>query len=266
MIGNAPVDTLKRADFVRVVRAVEVLGILETAHRVAGRVTAVMDHAVDEGHIEQHGAAKLTRVIAAKKKAKPMASIATNEAGKLLRDIETYYEPVTRIGLLMMAHTFVRTGELIGMRRSEIIRTDAVWVIPAERMKGSMTERKPHVVPLTPYVLGLIDQLSVITGGGDIVFESPIRKGHQISENTLLFALYRLGYRGKMTGHGFRALASTVLNEQSGFDKDVIERQLSHSETDEVRAAYNRASYLPQRREMMLWWSAWLLNTHSIPQ
>jgi integrase len=94
------------------------------------------------------------------------------------------------------------------------------------------------------------------------VLESPDRPGKPLSENTLLFALYRLGYRGRMTVHGFRALASTVLNEQSGFPHDVIERQLAHKETDAVRAAYNRAEYLPQRRELMLWWAQWLDRQH----
>ena len=121
-----------------------------------------------------------------------------------------------------------------------------------------MKLKMPHVVPLSAAVIALLEDLRKLSGRSELVFESPIRPGHSISENTFLFALYRLGYRGRMTAHGFRALASTVLNEQSGFDKDVIERQLAHQETDEVRAAYNRAEYLPKRREMMDWWSQWL--------
>jgi integrase len=94
--------------------------------------------------------------------------------------------------------------------------------------------------------------------GGELLLDSPAKPGQPISENTLLFALYRLGYKGRMTVHGFRALASTVLNEQSGFSHDVIERQLAHKESDAVRAAYNRAEYLEQRRRLMAWWSDWL--------
>ena len=266
MIGDKPVDTLKRVDFVAVARSIEALNIIETAHRVAGRIEKVMDYAVDEGLIESHSAAKLSRVIVARSKATPMPSIPPAEAPALLRAIDTYDEPVTRLGLLLLAHTFVRTGELRGMRWSEINRADAVWVVPAERMKGKPHLRKPHVVPLTPYVLDLLDELAKYTGASDLAMESPLRPGHPISENTLLFALYRLGYRGRMTGHGFRALASTVLNQQSDFDKDVIEKQLAHNETDEVRAAYNRAMYLPQRRELVAWWSAWLQAQHAAPQ
>ena len=254
MIGSMPVNTIKRADLVRVVRAVEEKGIIETAHRVAGRLKAVLDHAQDEGLLEQHPGAGLSRVITGRPRVKPMASIPVAEAPALLRIIGTYNEPVTKLGLLMLAHTFVRVGELRGMRWDEIKSDDAVWVVPEGRMKLKM----PHVVPLSAAVIALLEDLRKLSGRSELVFESPIRPGHSISENTFLFALYRLGYRGRMTAHGFRALASTVLNEQSGFDKDVIERQLAHQETDEVRAAYNRAEYLPKRREMMDWWSQWL--------
>jgi integrase len=253
-IGDMPIHTIKRADLVYVVREIEALGIIETAHRVAGRIGMVFDYAQDIGLLEHHVASGLTRIIAAKKRKKPMASIPPNEAAALLRAIETYDEPVTRLGLFLLAHTFVRVGELRGMKWAEIKQTDAVWVIPESRMKL----RKPHVVPLSQSALRLLDELAIHTGQSKFVFESPLRPGHPISDNTFLFALYRLGYRGRMTAHGFRALASTVLNEQSGFTHDVIERQLAHKETDAVRAAYNRAEYLPQRRKLMIWWSEWL--------
>jgi integrase len=131
-----------------------------------------------------------------------------------------------------------------------------VWVIPEERMKLGLL----HVVPLSKQSRALVDKLSAMSGS-ELVIESPTRPGHPLSENTLLFALYRLGYRGRMTVHGFRSLASTVLNEQSGFARDVIERQLAHKESDAVRAAYNRADYLDQRRKLMAWWSRWLEDT-----
>lgn len=114
-----------------------------------------------------------------------------------------------------------------------------------------------RAVPLAPQVQAIVKQLMAM-GGCDLVLESPEKPGHPLSENTLLFALYRLGYKGRQTVHGFRALASTVLNEQSVFAHDVIERQLAHKETDAVRAAYNRAEYLQQRIEMMRWYANWL--------
>jgi integrase len=261
-LGPRPIDTLRRAELVAVVQAVQVGERIETAHRVAGRITAVFDYAQDAGLIESHPAAGLVRVLQSRKVKKPMASIAVQEAGALLRRIDDYNEPVTRLGLLLLAHTFVRVGELRGMRWSELKEDGAIWVVPAERMKL----RLPHVVPLCASAQALLAELRRINGECEYVLESPIRPRHPVSENTFLFALYRLGYRGRMTAHGFRSLASTVLNEHSGFAHDVIERQLAHKETDAVRAAYNRAEYLPQRRDLMRWWGAWLAGQREASQ
>jgi integrase len=262
-IGDKPIDQIRRAELVSLVQAIPGKNDskVETAHRVAGRITAVFDYALDAGILEDaHPAASLTRVLTPRKVKKPMASIPPEEAGDLLRAIDSYPEPVTRLGLLLMAHTFVRVGELRGMRKDEFKEGGTVWVIPEDRMKL----RLPHVVPLSPQAKAIVDKLCEMSGG-ELVLDSPAQPGHPISENTLLFALYRLGYRGRMTVHGFRALASTVLNEQSGFPHDVIERQLAHKETDAVRAAYNRAEYLPQRRQLMAWWSDWLQAARQAP-
>jgi integrase len=253
-IGKKPIDAIERTELVQTVQAVMTGDKrVETAHRVAGRITSVFDYAQDVGYISKHPAAHLTRVLVPRKVKKPMASIPPTEAGELLRAIQTYPEPVTRLGLMLLAHTFVRVGELRGMKDDEFKEDGGIWVVPEERMKLKL----PHVVPLTPQAKAIVDELKALSSSG-FVLDSPAQPGHPISENTLLFALYRLGYRGRMTAHGFRALASTVLNEQSGFPHDVIERQLAHKESDAVRAAYNRAEYLPQRRELMAWWSNWL--------
>ena len=252
-IGQMPIDQIKRADLVAVVQAAQAGGKIETAHRVAGRICMVFDYAQDAGILDSHPASGLTRVLQSRQTKKPMASIAPAEAGELFRAIESYPEIITRLGLQLLAHTFVRPGELRGMRWNELVADDAVWIVPAERMKL----RKPHVVPLSRQALAILAQLRDMTGDGDLVLDSPQRPGHPLSENTFLFALYRLGYRGRMTAHGFRSLASTVLNE-SRFEPDVIERQLAHKESDAVRAAYNRAEYLPKRREMMQWWADWV--------
>lgn len=252
-IGQKAVDTITRADLVSVVRAIDTDGKTETAHRVAGRISMVLDYAVDCGVIDLHPSSGLSRVLTARTVQKHMASIPPADTGKLMRAIQSYPEPITRLGLLFLAHTFVRVGELRGMRWAEL--QGDVWVIPEARMKG----RKPHVVPLSGPALQVLAELRVQTGEFELVFDSAVRPGHPMSENTFLFALYRLGYRGLMTAHGFRSLASTVLNEQSGFSSEVIERQLAHRETDAVRAAYNRAEYLPQRVLLMAWWSDWLV-------
>lgn len=250
-IGDIPIDQIKRTALAAIVQAAQEGGRIETAHRVAGRITAVFDYAQDLGIIEHHGASGLVRVLQPRKVRRPMVSIPPEETGRLMVLIDDYDEPVTRLGLQLLALTFVRVGELRGMRWDELREDGAVWVVPAERMKL----RLPHVVPLSRQARAVIEQLRLLSGDGDLVMESPVRRGHPLSENTFLFALYRLGYRGRMTAHGFRSLASTVLNERSGFDRDVIERQLAHRETDAVRAAYNRAQYLDQRRQLMQWWA-----------
>lgn len=265
-IGRRGIDTIKRAELVALVQAVQTDGRggadrVETAHRVAGRIAAVFDYAQDAGILESHPAAGLVRVLQSRKTKKPMASIPPQEAGALMRAIADYDEPVTRLGLQLLAHTFVRVGELRGMRWSELVEGGAVWVVPADRMKL----RLPHVVPLSDQALTVLGALRTINADHEFVLASPIKPKAPISENTLLFALYRLGYRGRMTAHGFRALASTVLNEQSGFGHDIIERQLAHKETDAVRAAYNRAEYLTQRRALMTWWGEWLQTCASLP-
>lgn len=260
-LGARPIAEVTRKDLTALVKAVQdggkrtdkPDGLVETAHRVAGRITSVFDYYADRDGLDSHPASNLTRILIARKTKKPMASIPWQEAGKLLRTIQSYPEPVTRLALMLMAHTFVRVGELRGMCDEEFREDGVIWVVPEERMKGGL----PHVVPMTDQARALVGELKAMSSS-PLVIDSPARPGHPISENTLLFALYRLGYRGRMTAHGFRALASTVLNEQSGFPHDVIERQLAHKETDAVRAAYNRAEYLDQRRQMMAWWSDWL--------
>lgn len=264
LLGKLPIDTIPRTTLVKAVQAAQAGGTVETAHRVAGRITAVFDHAVDVGHIEAHGAGHLSRVLLARKVKKPMASIPPEEAGKLLRAIDDYDETVTRLGLRLLAYTFVRVGELRGMRWAEFKEDGAIWVVPANRVKGEESEALPHVVPMSRQAREVVEELRALTGEQDLVLDSPLRPRHPLSENTFLFALYRLGYRGRMTAHGFRALASTVLNEKSGFDHDVIERQLQHKEVDAVRAAYNRAQYLTQRRDVMQWWGDWLDQQHKL--
>lgn len=257
-LGDRPINQITRAEVAKVAMDAQEGDKIETAHRVAGRITGVFDFAQDAGLIDKHPAANLSRVLIPRKVKKPMASIQPEQAGELMRQIADYPDVVTRLGLQLLAHTFVRVNELLGMRWAELVEDGAVWVVPAERVKGTAKNKLPHVVPLSAQARAILAQLREVNGDVALVLDSPARPGHPLSENTFLFALYRLGYKGTMTAHGFRALASTVLNEQSGFAHDVIERQLAHKESDAVRAAYNRAEHLPKRRELMAWWSKWL--------
>lgn len=250
---------LTRRELVAVVRAVADEGRIETAHRVGQRIRAILDSAVDHGDIESHPGAGLARVLPKAKK-KRMPAVTPAEVPALMRSIDTYPEPITRLGLLLLAHTFVRTSELIGAYWVEF--NDDVWLIPAERMKRLI----PHVVPITTQMRAILADLRLMTDESPFVLASQVNRSTPISNNTLLFALYRLGYKGRMTGHGFRSVASTVLNESGLWARDAIERQLAHKETDEVREAYHRAEYLDQRRRMMQWWSDYLAASVSTIQ
>ncbi len=174
---------------------------------------------------------------------------------ELLRAIATYRATgnlQTELALRLLCLTFVRTSELIGAEWGEFARLDGrdpTWSVPAERMKM----KAEHVVPLSRQAVEILAELRSLAGGSRYVF--PGRNPDKpISNNTLLFALYRLGYKGKMTGHGFRAVASTIMNE-AGFRADVIERQLAHRERNAVRAAYHRSEYLAERRKLMQAWA-----------
>ena len=254
-IGGEKSGTIKRKALASVVQAIDERGTVETAHRVAGRIKQVFDYAVDIGEIENNPAVGLTRVLRTVV-SKPMTALPMNEVPDLLRAIQGYDEPVSRLGLLLLAHTFVRTRELTLARWEEFDLKNKVWVIPESRMKL----KRPHVVPLSRQVLSLLEDVASLTFSSGLLLESPVRRKQSISENTLLFALYRLGYRGRMTGHGFRSVASSALNESGLWQAEAIERQLAHKEADDVRAAYNRAEYFDQRVRMMQWWSDQLDN------
>jgi integrase len=146
--------------------------------------------------------------------------------------------------------TFVRTTELRGAQWAEVDFDKAEWRIPAKRMKM----KEQHLVPLSNQALAVLRELQKQTGNLPLLFPNRHKSSACISENTMLYALYRMGYHSRTTGHGFRSTASTILNE-NGFIPDVIERQLAHTERNKVRAAYNHAQYLPERRKMMQWWA-----------
>ena len=182
------------------------------------------------------------------------AALNRDDFAEFLRQLDTYQgAEQTRLALRMLALTFVRTGELRGATWQEIDLPGRMWRIPAERMKM----RSTHIVPLASQTIAVLEELQKLNRDIDLVFPGANIKSKPISENTLLYALYRMGYHGRATGHGFRSTASTLLNEM-GYRPDVIERQLAHTEGNKVRAAYNRAEYLPERIEMMQTWADYL--------
>jgi integrase len=256
-IGSRPIAKLGPVDVLRTLKRIEAKGTHETAHRARQRCSQVFRYAVQTERAPHDVTADLRGALA------PIvtehhASI-TDPAliGKLLRDIDAYTgSDVTRYALKLAPLIFARPGELRRAEWSEFSLDGAepVWRVPAEKMKM----RDAHLVPLAPQAVAILRELHLLTGRGKYVFPSMLSAVRPMSENTVNAALRRMDYSNEiMTGHGFRSMASTALNEQ-GYHPDLIELQLAHKERNSVRAAYNKAQRLPERRAMMAAWATYL--------
>lgn len=255
VIGNKPIHSITAPTLLMAIKKIESRGALDIAKRALSTCGQVFRYAVGHGLAERNPATdiKPSDVLKPTRKAN-YARLDQKDLPELLQKIEEYDgQPLTRIALQLMALTFVRTGELIGARWEEIDMTAKQWRIPAERMKM----RTPHIVPLSSQSLTLINELRTLALDDVLLFPSERRDGKTMSNNTILYALYRLGYHSRMTGHGFRGVASTILHEQ-GYNHEYIELQLAHSPRDAVSAAYNHALYLDQRAKMMQEWADYL--------
>ena len=253
-LGKRPIDQINALELLETIRKIEARGAYDLAHRVLQVCGQVFRYGIATGRCTRNLSTDLRGALTPHVK-KHQSAVRPEELPELLRAIAKYDETgdkQTRLALQLLAQTFVRTNELIGAEWTEFDLDNALWIIPAGRMKM----KAEHVVPLARQALALLSELKEISGGSRFVFPGRNRD-KPISNNTMLFALYRMGYKGKMTGHGFRAVASTILNE-TGFKPDVIERQLAHCERNEVRGAYNRAEYLPERKRMMQHWADYL--------
>ena len=230
------------------------LGI-DTAHRILQDTSRIFRYAIATGRAERDPAADLKGALTVPRKGHFATIVDTKEIGQLLRDVDAYSgNLVVRAALRLAPYVFVRPGELRKAEWTEFDLENAEWRIPAKRMKM----RVLHIVPLSRQVLGILRDLHPYSGDGPYLFPSVRAKSAPISDMTLLAGLRRLGYsKEQMTVHGFRSLASTLLNEQ-GYNKDWIERQLAHGERNSVRASYNYAEYLPERRKMMQSWADFL--------
>lgn len=250
-IGATPIADLTAPALLAALRKIEHRGAHDLAHRVLQVSGQIFRYGIATGRCERDLSTDLRGALAPHK-GKHQAAITPEELPDLLRAIDGYTELGDRLtsqALRLLALTFVRTGELIGAQWKEFDLDSAVWIIPAERMKM----KTEHVVPLSRQAVEILRAIRATGGESRYVF-SGRNLDKPISNNTMLFALYRMGYKGKMTGHGFRSVASTMLNE-TGFRADVIERQLAHGERNAIRGAYNRAEYLSERKAMMQQWA-----------
>ncbi|MBY0498774.1 MAG: tyrosine-type recombinase/integrase [Nitrosomonas sp.] len=255
VIGCKPINEITAPALITVIKRIEARGALDIAGRALTACGQVFRHAVAHGLAERNPAAdiKPSDILKPTKKTN-YARLGEKELPELLRKIDTYDgQPLTRRAIQLMALTFVRTSELIGARWEEIDLFKKEWRIPPERMKM----RTPHIVPLSMQAVTIIEEIQKLALDTELLFPSEKRNYKSMSNNTILFALYRLGYRSRMTGHGFRGIASTILHER-GYNHDHIELQLAHSKRDAVSASYNHALYLEPRARMMQDWADYL--------
>ncbi|MGH8629214.1 MAG: tyrosine-type recombinase/integrase, partial [Burkholderiales bacterium] len=254
-LGGRPIAEITSKEMLGVLRKVESRGAIETAHRAKQNCGQVFRYAVATGRADRDPTVELKGALTPAKERHYPSIIDPKGIGALLRAIDGYDGSlVTKCALRLAPLTFVRPGELRRAEWTEFNLDKAEWRIPAERMK--MGEQ--HIVPLSTQAVAALQELKPLTGRGGYVFPGARTNGRPMSENTVNAALRRLGYaKDQMTGHGFRSMASTHLNEQ-GWHRDAIERQLAHAERDNVRAAYNFAEHLPERRRMMQAWADYL--------
>ena len=257
-LGNRPIALIEPRELVAMVKAIEARGVGDLAKRALETTGQVFRYAIAHGYTSRNPAAefKPSDVLKPTKKVN-LARVETHELAGLLKTIEVYRgKVVTRLATKLLALTFVRTSELIDARWEEFDFEAHRWNIPAERMKMDT----PHIVPLARQTIEILELLRTITGSGALLFPGERDPMKPMSNNTILFALKRMGYKGRMTGHGFRGLASTILHEQ-GYNHDHIELQLAHAPRNAVSAAYNHALYLVPRARMMQGWADYLEQT-----
>lgn len=254
-IGALPAAEIEPKQMLAALKKVEGRGVLETTRRLKQYSSSIFRFGIAAGHCRHDPAAPLKGALKAPPKPQHHAALTRSDVGDFLFRLSDYDgEPETRIAITLALLLVPRTTELRAAKWTEFeawqdSSDDALWRIPGERMKMD----DPHLVPLSRQACSALTSLHELTGKSDFLFPSHAREGY-MSNNTMLYGLYRMGFHGRTTTHGFRRLFSTEANER-GWNEDWVERQLAHDERDRVRAAYNAAQYLPQRRQMLQWWA-----------
>jgi integrase len=255
-MGNRPILDITAPELLMVLRRIESRGALDSAHRTRNTCSQIFRYAVATGRAERDPAADLRGALPpARSKHLPAITDPVKVAG-LLRAIDGYEGAfITKCALRLAPLLFVRPGELRHMEWTEVDLQVAEWNIPGEKMKMG----EPHLVPLAWQATGILKELEPLTGSGKYVFPSVRTSQRPMSDNTILAALRRMGYeKSEMTGHGFRAMARTLLDEVLNMRPDFIEHQLAHAVRDPNGRAYNRTAFLSERREMMQTWADYL--------
>lgn len=251
-LEHRPIAGITAADLLAVLRKMEARGALDVSKRLRQQFEDMWTLAIVTGRAESNPASGLERALAASPRVKHRAALPADRLPDLFRLINSDPDmsESTRLGLTLILHTAVRTEEIRFATWGEIDRKARLWRIPAARMKM----HRPHLIPLTDSTLAILDRLKELAGDSEWILPGE-RPGKPISENTLLYSIYRVGLKGIATVHGFRGTFSTAANESGKWNSAWIEMQLAHVKKDKVAAAYNHSEYLSQRRDLMAWWS-----------
>ena len=252
-LGCMPITDIEPADVLAAVRKIERKGQLESARRTLQLAGAVFRYAVATARLASDPTRDLRGALTAPTVTHYGAIIDPARVGELLRAIDGYEgQPITKLAMQLAPHVFVRPGELRHAEWSEFDLEGALWTIPA----GKTKMRKDHLVPLSRQSIAILEDLHALTGPDGYVFPSIRSRKRPMSDNTINAGLRRLGYStDEMTAHGFRAMASTLLNESGKWHPDAIERALAHGDSDRIRAAYHRGAHWKERVAMAQWWS-----------
>lgn len=258
-IGSMPIGAVEPVDILRLVKKIEERGSFEVAKRVLGICSQICCYAVAMQLIPSDPCRDLGGALAPRIKTQFAALTTPEEAGEIMRRVDEYQgTAVVRAALVFSSLTFCRPGPIRHAEWTEIDLDKKLWVIPAEKMKLTRDQKlrkEPHLVPLSRQSLAVLSKIQHFTGRGIYIFPNPRNKNLPMSENAVNVAIRRMGYtKEQMTAHGFRSMASTLLNE-TGHRFDVIEAQLAHTSADKIRAIYNRAQYMDERRMLMQAWA-----------
>jgi len=254
-LGFKAINSIKAPELLAVIRAIEARGALDISRRALQTCGQIFRYAIATGRADRDISADLKGALKTRKQ-ENHAYLSAKELPEFLAKLKHYDgDEQTKLALKLVILTFLRTTEVRGAKWSEIDFEKQEWRVPAERMKM----RKSHMVPLSAQSVEILKKLHAINGAYEHIFPNRNNPTAYMSQNTMIYAVYRLGYHSRTTVHGFRATASTILNEH-GFMSDVIERQLAHVEMNKVRASYNHAEYLPERIKMMQWWGDYVAN------
>ena len=255
-IGNYPITEIEPPILLQVIRKIESRGAYELAKRQLQKCGEIFRYAIAEGKMVRDPSQDIGDALKPVKK-EHFASIEVEELPEFMSALRTNKGRLHRTtlnALNMMLLTFVRTNELINVTWDEIDFNRKLWIVPAERMKM----RKEHFVPLADQAIEILKDQKEILGQWDHVFPSPVKPQKSISNNTILGALKRMGYQGRMTGHGFRSLAMGAIKQELGYRHEVVDRQLAHTPKSKIDKAYDRAAFLKERTEMMQKWADYL--------